>query len=71
MVDRFPAPAPGAQSITLRPWSVRRAEEAAAGVSWLKPRWEAFQDLLRRSREALRAKCPLCARASEKSREVA
>jgi hypothetical protein len=37
--DVFSDPAPCAAKITLRPKSVARAEEAAAGVTLLKPRW--------------------------------
>jgi hypothetical protein len=38
MSDVFSDPAPGGK-VTLRPKSVARAEEAASGVIWLKPRW--------------------------------
>ena len=41
-------PAPRAGKITLRPKSVARAEEAAAGVALLKPRWwDSFEEYLR------------------------
>ena len=42
--DMFSDTTPGAHKVTLRrPRSVRRAEEAAAGLSLLKPRWGRFR----------------------------
>ncbi len=44
----FSDPAPGAGKVTLRLKSVARAEEAATGVTLLKPRWwDSFENYLR------------------------
>jgi sporulation protein YlmC with PRC-barrel domain len=61
MTDVFSDPAPGAGKVTLRPKSVARAEEAASGVSLLKPRWwEAFENYLRLNKDDIQAKCSQC-----------
>jgi hypothetical protein len=57
----FPDPAPGSGKVTLRPKSAVRAEEAASGVSQLKPHWwESFENYLRVHKEDIQAKCPDC-----------
>lgn len=67
--DLFPArisevfsdPAPSSGKVTLRPKSVARAEEAASGVSLLKPHWwEAFENYLRLNKDDIQAKCSQC-----------
>ena len=58
----FSDPAPGAGKVTLRPKTAARAEEAASGVTLLKPRWwEAFENYLRVKKSDIQAKCPQCA----------
>ncbi|MGH9640934.1 MAG: hypothetical protein ACRD3Q_00770, partial [Terriglobales bacterium] len=57
----FSDPAPGSGKVTLRPASVARAEEAAAGVSLLKPYWwESFENYLRKNKDEIQAKCSEC-----------
>jgi sporulation protein YlmC with PRC-barrel domain len=61
MTSVFSDPAPGAGKVTLRPKSVARAEEAASGVSLLKPRWwESFENYLRLNKSDIQAKCSQC-----------
>ena len=61
MTDVFSDPTPGSGKVTLRPKSVARAEEAASGVTLLKPRWwEAFENYLRVNKNDIQAKCPQC-----------
>jgi sporulation protein YlmC with PRC-barrel domain len=61
ITDVFSDPAPGAGKVTLRPKSVARAEEAAPGVTLLKPRWwEAFENYLRLNKDDIQAKCSQC-----------
>jgi hypothetical protein len=61
MTHVFSDPAPGSGKVTLRPKSVARAEEAAAGVALLKPRWwDAFENYLRLNKDDIQAKCPQC-----------
>jgi hypothetical protein len=69
--DVFSDTAPGAHKVTLRPRSVRRAEEAAAGVALLKPRWDAFAEHLRHARAAIQSHCVQCARDGEKTSSAA
>ena len=69
--DLFSATAPGAHKVTLRPRSVRRAEEAAAGVARLKPRWNAFAEHLRRNRSEVQSHCAQCAHDGEKASRAA
>jgi sporulation protein YlmC with PRC-barrel domain len=69
--DVFSDARPGAHKVTLRPRSVRRAEEAAAGVALLKPRWDAFAEHLRRHRTEVQSHCPQCAHDGEKTRSTA
>jgi hypothetical protein len=57
----FSDPAPGSGKVTLRPKSVVRTEEAAAGVALLKPRWwDAFENYLRLNKDDIQTKCPQC-----------
>jgi hypothetical protein len=61
MTRVFSDPAPGSGKVTLRPKSVVRAEEAAAGVALLKPSWwDAFENYLRLNKDDIQAKCPQC-----------
>ncbi len=61
MTPVFSDPAPGSGKVTLRPKSVVRAEEAASGVSQLKPDWwESFENYLRVHKEDIQEKCPEC-----------
>jgi hypothetical protein len=72
LVDKFSDPRPGGHKITLRPQgTVRRVEEAAAGVTLLKPRWDAFEEHLRSHREDIEAKCSQCTPAADKTCNVA
>jgi hypothetical protein len=62
MTSVFPDSVPGSGKVTLRPKSAVRAEEAASGVSQLKPHWwESFENYLRVHKEDIQAKCPDCA----------
>ena len=65
--DVFSDTAPGAHKVTLRPRSVRRAEEAAAGVALLKARWDAFAEHLRRHRIEVQSRWAQCAQDGEKA----
>lgn len=57
----FTDPAPGSGKVTLRPKSVARAEEAASGVTLLKPRWwESFENYLRLNKDDIQAECSQC-----------
>jgi sporulation protein YlmC with PRC-barrel domain len=59
--DVFSDPAPGSGKVTLRPSSVARAEEAASGVSLLKPRWwESFENYLRLNKNDIQSGCLQC-----------
>ena len=70
--DVFSDPAPGAGKVTLRPERVARAEEAAAGVALLKPRWwDAFEDYLRTNKSDIQSRCSHCGPAAGRKREVA
>ena len=61
MTQVFSDSAPSSAKVTLRPKSVVRAEEAAAGVALLKPRWwDAFENYLRLNKDDIQAKCPQC-----------
>jgi sporulation protein YlmC with PRC-barrel domain len=61
MTPVFSDPAPGSGKVTLRPKSAARAEEAASGVSLLKPHWwESFENYLRLNKDDIQAKCPQC-----------
>ena len=67
----FSDPRPGAHKVTLRPRSVKRAEEAASGIALLKPHWDAFAANLRRDRAGIQSQCPQCAADAEKARSAA
>jgi hypothetical protein len=69
--DVFSDTTPGAHRVTLRPRSVRRAEEAAAGVALLKPRWDAFAEHLRRNRVEVQSHCAQCGHDGEKTSSAA
>jgi sporulation protein YlmC with PRC-barrel domain len=72
LTDKFSDPRPGAHKVTLRPQgTIRRAEEAAQGVTLLKPRWETFGESLLRNRESIQANCSQCGSAEEKSVDAA
>jgi len=61
----FSDTAPNSGEVTLRPKSVARAEEAATGVTLLKPEWwESFENYLRVNKDDIQAKCPQCAKAA-------
>jgi PRC-barrel domain len=61
MTPVFTDPAPGAGKVTGRPKSVARAEEAAAGVTLLKPHWwESFENYLRDNKNDIQANCSQC-----------
>jgi hypothetical protein len=61
ITDVFSDPAPSAGKVTLRPKSVARAEEAASGVTLLKPRWwEAFENYLHENKSDIQANCSQC-----------
>jgi hypothetical protein len=69
--DVFTDPAPRPGKVTLRPNSVARAEEAAAGVTLLKPSWrDSFEEYLRQNKNDIHANCSQCG-SSKKEREVA
>jgi sporulation protein YlmC with PRC-barrel domain len=70
MTNVFADPEPSGSKVTLRPRSVARAEEAASGVTLLKPRWwDAFENYLYRNKGDIRANCAQCG--SEAGRNVA
>ncbi len=72
LTDKFSDPRPGAHKVTLRPQgTIRRAEEAAQGVTLLKPRWETFGESLLRSRDSIQANCSQCDSAAEKNVDAA
>jgi sporulation protein YlmC with PRC-barrel domain len=72
LTDKFSDPRPGAHKVTLRPQgTIRRAEEAAQGVTLLKPRWETFGESLLRNRERIQANCSECGSAAEKNVDAA
>ncbi|MCU1297711.1 MAG: PRC-barrel protein [Acidobacteriaceae bacterium] len=72
LTDKFPDPRPGAHKVTLRPQgTIRRAEEAAQGVTLLKPRWETFGESLLRNLESIQANCSQCGSAREKKIDAA
>ena len=57
----FSDTAPGSGKVTLRPKAVARAEDAASGVTLLKPRWwESFENYLKINKDEIQAKCPEC-----------
>jgi len=61
ITEVFTDPAPGSGKVTLRPKSVARAEEAASGVTLLKPRWwESFENYLRLNKDDIQAECAQC-----------
>src|SRR5581483_5758815 len=61
MAPVFSDPAPSGGKVTLRPKSVARAEEAASGVTLLKPQWwEAFENYLRENKSDIQARCGQC-----------
>jgi hypothetical protein len=72
LTDKFSDPRPGAQKVTLRPQgTIRRAEEAAQGVTLLKPRWETFGESLLRNRDSIQANCSQCDSAAGKNVDAA
>ena len=69
MTKVFTDPAPSGGKVTLRPKSVARAEDAASGVTLLKPQWwDAFENYLSVNRRDIQAKCSQC---DEEKRQVA
>lgn len=61
MTPVFSDTAPGSGKVTLRPKAVSRAEDAAAGVTLLKPHWwESFENYLKINKDEIQAKCPEC-----------
>ncbi len=57
----FSDTAPGGGKVTLRPKPIARAEEAASGVTLLKPHWwESFENYLKLNKDDIRGKCPEC-----------
>jgi hypothetical protein len=61
MAPVFSDTAPGSGKVTLRPKPAARAEEAASGVSMLKPHWwESFENYLRVNKDDIQAKCSQC-----------
>ena len=61
MTPVFSDTAPGSGKVTLRPKAVTRAEEAASGVTLLKPHWwEYFENYLKINKDEIQAKCPEC-----------
>ena len=57
----FSDPAPSSGKVTLRPESVAHAEDAASGVTLLKPRWwESFENYLRINKDDIQSKCSQC-----------
>ena len=57
----FSDPAPNSSKITLEPKSVARAEQAASGVTLLKPRWwEAFENYLQENKSDIQGDCSQC-----------
>lgn len=61
MADVFSDPAPNSSKVTLKPKSVARAEQAASGVTLLKPRWwEAFENYLRENKSDIQSNCSQC-----------
>lgn len=68
----FSGTAPSGGKVTLRPKSVARAEEAASGVSMLKPRWwEEFENYLRINKSDIQAECSQCRPTSGQERGAA
>jgi sporulation protein YlmC with PRC-barrel domain len=68
----FSDPEPSGSKVTLRPKSVARAEEAASGVTLLKPRWwDAFENYLHRKKGDIQSNCPQCSSQPEAQRKVA
>ncbi len=61
MADILSDPAPDSSKVTLKPKSVARAEEAASGVTLLKPRWwESFENYLRENKSDIQGNCSQC-----------
>jgi hypothetical protein len=61
MAPVFSDTAPGSGKVTLRPKPAARAEEAASGVSMLKPHWwESFENYLRINKDDIQTKCSQC-----------
>jgi hypothetical protein len=72
MTNVFSDPEPSGSKVTLRPRSVARAEEAASGVTLLKPRWwDAFENYLNRKKNDIQSHCPQCASTSQAERDAA
>jgi sporulation protein YlmC with PRC-barrel domain len=70
--DKFSSPVPSGGKVTEHPsGTIDRAENAAYGDEPLSSRWSAFQEHLRRNRVDIQARCPQCAPAREKKRDVA
>lgn len=63
IADVFSDPTPSGSKVTLRPRNVARAEEAASGVTLLKPHWwEAFENYLQRNKSDIQGECSECAK---------
>jgi sporulation protein YlmC with PRC-barrel domain len=61
MTPVFSDTSPGSGKVTLRPKAAIRAEDAASGVTLLKPRWwESFENYLKINKDEIQAKCPEC-----------
>ena len=68
----FNDPEPSSSKVTLRPRPAARAEEAASGVTLLKPRWwDAFENYLRINKDDTQPNCPQCPSAAEGQPKVA
>ena len=72
MTPVFTDPEPKSGKVTLRPKPAARAEEAASGITLLKPRWwEAFENYLHINRDNIQGKCPECKSTSQQTSEAA
>lgn len=61
MTNVFSDPEPRSSKVTMTPKPAARAEQAAAGVNQLKPRWwDAFENYLRVNKDDIQGKCPQC-----------
>jgi hypothetical protein len=72
MTSVFSDPTPGSGKVTLRPRSISRAEDAASGVTLLKPHWwEAFENYLRLNKDDIQSHCSQCGSGADEKREAA
>jgi sporulation protein YlmC with PRC-barrel domain len=68
----FTDPEPSSSKVTLRPKSAARAEEAASGITLLKPHWwDAFENYLRINKNDIQANCPQCPSTAAGKRDAA